>query len=89
METTADDFLTVFIDGKASVINFLKRLHNFAVNLGWIAVPVVAPFLWPKYEPKERRGITLEAQQSVLAARKRRNGICFWNCFGKPVPSHS
>ena len=33
METSADDFLAVFKDGKVSVIDFLKRLHNFAVNL--------------------------------------------------------
>ena len=70
METSADDFLAVFKDGKVSVIDFLKRLHNFAVHLGWIAVPIVAPCLWPKYEPKERRGIMLDEHQSVLAAEK-------------------
>jgi hypothetical protein len=41
METTADDFLTVFKDGKVSIVYFLKRLHNFALSLGWIALPVV------------------------------------------------
>ena len=34
METTADDFLAVFKDGKVSIVYFLKRLHNFALNLG-------------------------------------------------------
>jgi integrase len=67
METTTDDFLAVFKDGKVSILNFLKRLHNFAVNLGWIAVPIVAPYLWPKYEPKDRRGITMQEHQSILA----------------------
>src|ERR1039457_4428693 len=67
LETTTDDFLAMFKDGKVSIICFLKRLHNFAVNLGWTAVPIVAPYLWPKYEPKDRRGITLDEHQSVLA----------------------
>jgi len=67
METTADDFLAVFKDGKVSIVYFLKRLHNFAVSLGWIAIPIVAPYLWPKYEPKDRRGITLEEHQDLLA----------------------
>ena len=70
LETTADDFLAVFKDGKVSIINFLKRLHNFALSLGWIAVPIVAPYLWPKYEPKDRRGITAEEHQTLLATEK-------------------
>ena len=71
METTTDDFLAVFKDGKVSIVCFLKRLHNFALSLGWIAVPLVAPYLWPKYHPKDRRGITLEEHQSLLAKEKK------------------
>src|ERR1039457_4896121 len=71
LETTADDFFAVFKDGKVSIVCFLKRLHNFAVNLGWIAVPIVAPYLWPKYEPKDRRGITKDEHQSLLASEKK------------------
>jgi len=70
METTADDFLAMFKTGKVSILNFLKRLHNFALNLGWIALPIIAPYLWPKYEPKDRRGITSDEHQTVLAAEK-------------------
>jgi integrase len=61
----------VFKDGKVSIVYFLKRLHNFALSLGWIALPVVAPYLWPKYEAKDRRGITPEEQQSILAIEKK------------------
>jgi integrase len=71
LETTADDFLAVFKDGKVSIVYFLKRLHNFALSLGWIALPVVAPYLWPKYEAKDRRGLTPDEQQSVLAIEKK------------------
>lgn len=70
METTADDFLAVFKDGKVSIVCFLKRLHNFALSLGWIAIPIVAPYLWPKYEPKDRRGITADEHQTLLAKEK-------------------
>lgn len=70
LETTADDFFAVFKDGKVSIVYFLKRLHNFALSLGWIAVPIVAPYLWPKYEAKDRRGITLEEHQTVVAQEK-------------------
>ena len=70
---------------KLSIVYFLKRLHNFALSLGWIAIPIVAPYLWPKYEAKDRRGITPDEQQSVLAMEKKPSGNCFWNCFGKPA----
>lgn len=71
LETTADDFFAVFKQNKVAINEFLKRLHNFALHLGWIAIPIVAPYLWPKYEPKDRRGITLEEHQSVLAKEKK------------------
>ena len=71
METTADDFFAVFKEGKVSIIHFLKRLHNFALTIGWIAVPIVAPYLWPKYEPKDRRGITRDEHESILAKEKK------------------
>jgi integrase len=70
METTADNFFAVFKDGKVSIIHFLKRLHNLALSIGWIALPVVAPNLWPKYVAKDRRGITAQEQQSLLAREK-------------------
>jgi integrase len=71
LETTTDDFFAIFKDGKVSIVYFLKRLHNFALSLGWIAIPIVAPYLWPKYEAKSRRGITRDEQESVLAIEKK------------------
>ena len=71
LETTTDDFFAVFKQSKVAINEFLKRLHNFALNLGWIALPIVAPYLWPKYEPKDRRGITLDEHQSVLVKEKQ------------------
>jgi integrase len=71
LETTADDFFAVFKEGKVAITYFLKRLHNFALSLGWIALPIVAPYLWPKYEPKDRRGITQDEHQNLLAQEKK------------------
>jgi integrase len=89
LETTADDFFAVFKDGKVSVICFLKRLHNFALSLGWIAIPIVAPYLWPKYEPKDRRGITSEEHQSVLAKEKKAEWKLFLELLWETGPAQS
>ena len=70
LETTADDFFAMFKEGKVSIIHFLKRLHNFALNVGWMALPIVAPYLWPKYEVKDQRGITLDEHETILAREK-------------------
>src|ERR1700677_3297916 len=70
LETTADDFFGVFKQGKVSIIFFLKRMHNFALGLGWIALPVVAPYLWPKCEVKDQRGIRRDEQEAILARER-------------------
>ena len=67
LETTADDFFAVFKQNKVAINEFLKRLHYFAVHLGWIAIPIIAPYLRPKYEPKDRRGITQEEHKTKMS----------------------
>jgi integrase len=89
LETTADDFFAVFKESKVSIVYFLKRLHNFALNLGWIAVPVIAPYLWPKYQPKGRRGITLEEHQSVVAAERHAERKLFYQLLWETGASQS
>lgn len=70
LETTAADFFAVFERGKVSANHFLKCLHNFALSTGWIALPIIAPKVWPQYRPKDRRGITLEEHRRLLALAK-------------------
>jgi integrase len=53
-----------------STCHFLKRIHNLALNLGWLAKPVLAPCFWPKPHPKSRRGITIAEHQRILDAEK-------------------
>lgn len=70
VETTAEDLLAVMSSRKVSVVHYLKRLHNLALGLGWIAFPVLGPRLWPKPNFKPKRAITLEEHQRILAAEK-------------------
>jgi integrase len=71
LETASDDFFAVFKCAKVSTICFLKRLHHLALSAGWIALPIVAPNLWPRYKPKDRRGITCDEHQTLLAREKK------------------
>jgi len=70
IETTAEDFLIILNGGKVSTTHYLRRLHNLALGLGWLAFPVLAPRLWPKTHFKSKRGITLAEHQQILSAEK-------------------
>ena len=70
METATADFLQLMKDAKPSQIFYLKCLHGFALSLGWISIPIVAPYLWPKHHPKGRRGVTLKEHEHLLTFAK-------------------
>ena len=70
LETTAEDFLAVLKNKQMSVGHYLRRLHNLALMLGWLPVPVLAPKLWPKPQPQARRGVTLAEHHRILDAEK-------------------
>ena len=48
LETSTADFLSIIKDAKPSHVFYLKCLHSFALSLGWISIPIMAPNLWPK-----------------------------------------
>jgi integrase len=89
METTAEDLLTILNGGKVSVAHYLKRLHNLALSLGWLTVPVLAPCLWPKPRFKSKRGITLAEHQHILAAEKNPERNLFYQLLWEIGSSQS
>jgi integrase len=89
METTAEDFLAILNKGKVSVAHYLKRLHNLALGLGWLSVPVLAPRLWPKPHFKSKRGITMAEHQRILAAEKNAERNLFYQLLWEIGSSQS
>jgi len=59
IETTADDFCYALGLGTNSTIAFLQTLHNDALGMGWIPIPIVPRKRWPKMKKKPRRAVTL------------------------------
>jgi len=89
IETNAEDFLAILNQGKVSVAHYLRRLHNLALSLGWLAVPVLAPRLWPKPQFKAKRGITLAEHQRILAAEKNAERNLFYQLLWEVGASQS
>jgi integrase len=66
IETQAEHLLDALTKGTVSTNVHLRKLHNFALGMNWLAAPVIPTRQWPAVRYKERRGITLEEHQAIL-----------------------
>jgi integrase len=67
LETRPEHFLRVLENGTVCTNIFLRRLQNFAVDMSWLPWPVLPKKRWPKIKFKEKRGVTFEEHQKILA----------------------
>jgi integrase len=90
VETSAEDFLSLLKQHPTlSVVHYLKRLHNLALGLGWLAFPVLPPKLWPRPQAKGKRGITLDEHQRILASEKNPERTLFYQLLWEIGSSQS
>jgi len=66
LETQAEHFLKVLEDGSVSTNLYLRRIHNFALDMSWLPWPVLPKKRWPAIKFKEKRGITLKEHQAIV-----------------------
>jgi integrase len=66
METTAEHFLAVLKAGTVSTNVYLRRIHNYAVNMHWLPWPVLPKQNWPNVEHGEKRAITFDEHQKII-----------------------
>jgi integrase len=66
IETTAEHFLAVLKAGTISTNVYLRRIHNYAVNMHWLPWPVLPKPNWPAVKHGERRAITFEEHQKII-----------------------
>ena len=67
VESRADQLLTMVQKGTVSTNVYLRRLHNYTLDMNWLAWPIVPKKKWPKIVYPEKRGITLEEHQKIIA----------------------
>jgi hypothetical protein len=66
LETTAEQFLAVLKAGTVSTNVYLRRIHNYAVNMHWLPWPVLPKPNWPQVKHGEKRAITFEEHQKII-----------------------
>jgi integrase len=70
IQTTSSDLLAIIHANGNCVAHYLRRLHNLAVDLGWLAWPILAKRAWPKIRSQSKRAITAEEHAAVIALEK-------------------
>lgn len=65
-ETRAEHFLNALHEGTVATNVFLRRLHNFALDMNWLFGPVIPKRQWPVVKYKEKRAITADEHQRIV-----------------------
>jgi len=65
-ETLAEHFLKALHEGTVATNVFLRRLHNFALDMNWLLGPVIPKRQWPKVRYKDKRAITADEHQRIV-----------------------
>ena len=68
MDTEAGHLLAVLQHRRAgnSTHHYLRRLHNYALHLGWLLMPVMAEAAWPEIRSKKFTAITEEEHRRIV-----------------------
>ena len=61
IETQAEHLLHVLQCGKVSINVYLRRMHNFAIDMNWLPASLIPRRQWPPVKFKDKRAITLRS----------------------------
>ena len=69
IDTAAEHLFAVLEHQKAgnSTHHYLRRLHNFALHLGWLLAPVMAEAAWPAIHSKKFCAVTEDEHLRIIA----------------------
>ena len=67
LETRPEHLLRVLEAGTVSTNVYLRRIHNFALDMTWLPWPVLPKKRWPAVEFKEKRAIALVEHLAIVA----------------------
>ena len=66
LETSSHDLLKVMTEGTVSTNVYLRRLHNFALDMDWLLKAIVPKRQWPKVVHGIKRAITFKEHQQII-----------------------
>jgi integrase len=78
IETKGELLLKVLQAGTVSTNVYLRRLHNFCVDMSWLPWPLVPKRQWPPVEFGEKRAITLAEHLAIIEREQNSERRAFY-----------
>src|SRR5580704_2018619 len=78
IETQGEMLLKVLQSGTVSTNVYLRRLHNFCLDMSWLPWPLIPKRQWPAVRFKDKRAITLEEHCRIVAREKNPERKAFY-----------
>ena len=78
LETRSEHFLRALESGKVSTNVYLRRIHNFALDMTWLPWPVIVKRQWPKVQFKDKRAVTWEEHRAIIAREENPERKAFY-----------
>ena len=70
IKTQAEHLLDAMHTGTVSTNVFLRRIHNFALDMNWLPRSIIPKRQWPAVQFKEKRAITFVEHQAIISREK-------------------
>ena len=77
-ETRPEHFDRALADGKVSTNVYLRRIHNHALGMEWLLRSIIPRLQWPKVQFKDKRAITFEEHQAIVAREQNAGRKAFY-----------
>lgn len=78
IETQGELLLKVLQSGTVSTNVYLRRLHNFCVDMNWLPWPLIPKRQWPAVRFKDKRAITWEEHGKIVDREKNPERKAFY-----------
>jgi integrase len=78
LETQAEHLLACLKAGTVSTNVHLRKLHNFCISMNWLPWPVLPKKRWPVIKFKDKRAITWEEHQAIVAREQNPERKAFY-----------
>ncbi|MEZ5277610.1 MAG: hypothetical protein R3F07_14620 [Opitutaceae bacterium] len=88
-ETPGELLLQVIHSGTVSTNIYLRRLHNFCLDMNWLPWPLIPKRQWPAIRFKEKRAITWDEHSRIVAREGNPERKAFYQLAWHLGPSQS
>jgi integrase len=78
IETAGELLLKVMQRGTVSTNIYLRRLHNFCLDMNWLPWPLIPKRQWPAIRFKDKRAITWDEHCKIVAREKNPERKAFY-----------